>query len=92
MIDSNSFIIQCKKDFIFHKEEQFGGSEEWIVFDPIDLEFYSMNTIAAELFYLIYLGLSKKDSYIKFSEKYDLTFDEFKVLLNEFKIHTYLNI
>lgn len=36
--------------------------------------------------------VSCDDNYaiIKFSEKYDLTFDEFRALLNEFKINTYL--
>lgn len=90
MITSNNFIIRSKKNLIFRKENQFKDDKEWITFDPIELEFYSMNTIAAEIFYLFSLELSKEEAYLKFSKKYDLSFKEFEDMINDFQNQIYL--
>lgn len=84
MIEIDNFIIHAQKDLIFRREPLFDEDKEWVTFDPVDLEYYSLNTTAAEIFYIIYLGLSKKEGYLKFSEKYDITYEEYESLINEF--------
>lgn len=90
MIDKNSFIIHAQKDLIFRREPLFTEDKEWITFDPIDLEYYSLNTTAAEIFYIIHLGLSRQEGYSKFHEKYDITYEEYETLIDDFIDHTYL--
>ncbi len=55
---NDSFIIPAQKNLIFRREPLFESEKEWITFNPVDLEYYSLNTIAAEIFYIFYLGLS----------------------------------
>ena len=90
MIEVDNFVIHAQKDFIFRREPLFEENEEWITFDPIDLEYYSLNTAAAEIFYIIYLGLSKDEGYRKFLEKYDISYEEYELLINAFIANTYL--
>ena len=53
MIDIDNFIIHAQKDLIFRREPLFDEDKEWITFDPVDLEYYALNTTAAEIFYII---------------------------------------
>lgn len=80
MIDTDSFVIEGKKNFIFRREPMYSRNSEWVVFDPNALEFYSLNTIAAEIFFVIYKELSEQEGYIFFHKKYDITFEEYKEL------------
>lgn len=57
----------------------FSASDEWVVFDPYDLEFYSMNTIAAEIFFLISQGKSDAEAYLLLAQKYEMSFEQFKI-------------
>lgn len=90
MIDIDDFIIHAQKDLIFRIEPLFNEDKEWITFDPVDLEYYALNTTAAEIFYIIYLGLSRKEGYSKFCEKYDITYEEYETLIDYFMDSTYL--
>lgn len=90
MIEIDNFIIHAQKDLIFRREALFGEDNAWITFDPVELEYYSLNITAAEIFYIIYLGLSKKEGYFKFCEKYDITYEEYETLIDDFMDSTYL--
>lgn len=90
MIEVDNFIISAQKDLIFRKEPMFESDREWITFDPVDLDYYSLNTIATEIFYILYLGLSKQEGYSKFYEKYDISYEEFEDLIENFVSNTYL--
>lgn len=81
MINTNCFTIEGKYTLIFRREPLFSGVGEWIVFDPEGLEFYGMNTIAAEFFFLISQGKSDAESYDMFKNKYSITFEQY----NKFK-------
>lgn len=72
------------------KMMNLNDDKEWITFDPVDLEYYALNTTATEIFYVIYLGLSRKEGYSKFCEKYDITYEEYETLIDDFMYSTYL--
>ena len=55
MNEINCFIIHGSKDLIFRRE-----SEDFIFFDPYDLEFYRVDFIGAEILYLIYKKVTFK--------------------------------
>jgi len=75
----DSFILNCKKRLIFRKE--FVG---YVAFDPVGLEFYTLNEIAAEIMYLVSEGLNYYQIFEYYSENYDIQEDEFKETLQVF--------
>ncbi len=72
MIISDCFKIVGKKTYICRQE-----GEVWIIFDPYDLEYYQLNTTAADILYLSYNVKMLENQYKLFNEKYDSTKEEF---------------
>ena len=73
------FILDCKKSLIFRKE--YKG---YVVFDPIGLEFYIMNEIAAEIMYLLSEGLRYEQMFSHYADMYGIEEGDFKELLRDF--------
>lgn len=84
MIKDDVFIIRGIKDIIFRKEDKEEESKQWVTFDPGALEFYTLNTVGAEIFYCISKNLSIKETFNCFKEKYDISSKEFKEIYSEF--------
>lgn len=73
------FYIEGEKKLIFRKEKN-----EYITFNPINLEFYSINFIGAEILYLIALGKKYNEIIDYFVNKYKINEYEFKEDLRNF--------
>ena len=68
MKEIDCFIIHGSKDLIFRRE-----SEDFIFFDPYDLEFYRVDFIGAEILYLISKKVTFKELLDYFVTTYELT-------------------
>ena len=77
----NYFVLEGKRKLIIRKEGEY-----YILFDPIDLDFYKINNTGAEILYLISLNKSFIDMINYFMEKYNLE----QNYVNDF-VKNYLN-
>ena len=68
------FYINCDKKWLLFRKE--GG--EYISFDPLSLEFFKLNKISADIFYLVSLDAKFNDIIQLLSKKYSVPSIEIK--------------
>jgi len=73
------FVLDCKKPLIFRKE--YKG---YVVFDPMGLEFYVMNDIAAEIMYLLSEDLGYEQMFLLYNKRYGVSEYDFSETLRDF--------
>jgi len=76
---SNCFILEGTRDLIFRKER-----EEYMFFDPLSLECYSINESGAEILCLISKQKKLEDILEYFIDNYEISLMEIKEFVLEF--------